>query len=151
MIKKILGSVGGQILVVLLGLAIISACSMSRDASAEKQQTLENTQWTLKSMGDIPLPTESQAIPTLSFESDRITGFSGCNRMFGNYVASTDGTLAFGQLGMTKMACAAPADQIEREVTARLSQTSIYALTHSQLSLLDANRKTLLVYTLTKP
>jgi len=145
-IKKILGSMTGQLFAVLVGLAIMSACSIGTKASTEPQQSLDKTEWVLASIQGKPV-TDDKATPTLSFEGGRLNGFSGCNRLFGSYVASHDGTLALGALGMTKMACMGAAGELERQVLEQLDKTRMYALPPGQLNLMDSNRKTLLVYT----
>ncbi len=145
MIKKFIASFAGQIFIVLMGLAIVSACSVSPKAYTETALSLDNTHWVLKSIDGQAV--SSKRLPELSFEAGRISGFSGCNRLFGNYAASNDGTLALGQLGATKMACMGSADALEKQVMAGLNHVGMYSLTHSQLSLMDARRKVLMIYT----
>jgi heat shock protein HslJ len=62
--------------------------------------------WRLEQLGDHPLAVPDNRRPYVEFEpeSSRVTGFTGCNRMFGNL--RIDGqSLRLEELAMTKMAC----------------------------------------------
>jgi heat shock protein HslJ len=61
--------------------------------------------------------------PTASFAEGRIFGSSGCNRYTGGY-ALDGGSFELGALTTTRMACAPPADEIERAYLAALGQVS---------------------------
>ena len=146
MIKKILGSIMGQLFIVLMGLAIMSACSIGINAGTpEPQQALDKSVWQLTAIEGKALPKDAAA-PTLKFENGRLTGFTGCNRLFASYVATTEGGLTLSALGTTKMACMGAGGALERSVLAALEQTNLYALPPGQLNLLDTNHKVLLTY-----
>lgn len=146
MIKKILGSIAGQLFIVLMGLAIMSACSMGLTAnSPEPQLALDKQTWQLTAIEGKALPKDAAA-PTLKFENGRLTGFTGCNRLFASYVATAEGGLSLSALGTTKMACMGVGGDLERAVLAALEQTDLYALPPGQLNLLDTNHKVLLTY-----
>ncbi|MFZ1342338.1 META domain-containing protein [Thiothrix eikelboomii] len=146
MIKKILGSIAGQLFIVLMGLAIMSACSMGINAnSSTPEQALDKQVWQLTAIKGQPLPKEAAA-PNLKFENGRLTGFTGCNRLFASYSATADGGLSLGALGTTKMACLGAGGELERAVLAALREVGLYALPPGQLNLLDANHKVLLTY-----
>ena len=51
----------------------------------------------------------------LSFADGRVSGFAGCNRFFGEY-SMQDGTLNFGAIGATRMACQGAGGKDERYV-----------------------------------
>jgi heat shock protein HslJ len=73
----------------------------------------------------------------LTFRPDgKIGGFAGCNRFFGNFVA-TDATLDIGPLGSTRKACPAPLMERERDFLHALENASRYAIADRQLSLQD--------------
>lgn len=146
MIKKILGSIAGQLFIVLMGLAIMSACSMGIKANPlNSEQALDKNTWQLTAIEGKPL-TSANLIPTLKFENGRLTGFTGCNRLFASYSATAEGGLALSALGTTKMACLGVGGELEQAVLAALEQVHLYALPPGQLNLLDANHKTLLTY-----
>lgn len=146
--KALFASFAGQIISVLLVLAIVSACTLdSRDA--EPGMSLADTHWNLKTLDNQPVTAERP--PSISFEANRMGGFGGCNRFFGNYTGSTDGVFSTDQIGATKMACGAERDQLEQHYLEQLGKASLYAVTREQLHLLDNNRKILMVFTAAKP
>lgn len=146
MIKKILGSIAGQLFIVLMGLAIMSACSMGINAnSPTPEQALDKQVWQLTAIEGKVLPKDA-AVPNLKFANGRLTGFTGCNRLFANYSATAEGSLSLGALGTTKMACLGAGGELERAVLAALKQVGFYAVPPGQLNLLDANHKVLLTY-----
>ena len=146
MLKKILGSLAGQLFIVLSILAVMSACSMGMSADTTKvHPNFEKTVWLLTQINGSSLPKTNQ-IPSLRFENGHITGYTGCNRLFANYTATSDGKLNIGSLGVTKMACMGEKGDLERAVLAALETAKIYALPPGQLNLLDSNHKVLLTY-----
>lgn len=54
---------------------------------------------------------------SLSFADGEVTGSTGCNRFSASY-AVEDGTLTFGPMAMTKMACRGSAGQFEQRFLA---------------------------------
>lgn len=146
MIKKILGSIAGQCFIVLMGLAVMSACSMGINANTSTlQDNLDKNTWILTAIEGQALAKDAAA-PTLKFDNGRLTGFTGCNRLFGSYVAGAEGSLALSALGTTKMACLGTAGALERTVLAALEKVDLYALPPGQLNLLDGDHKLLLTY-----
>lgn len=146
MIKKILGSMTGQLFIALMGLAIMSACSMGTNANTPTpEQALDKNTWQLTAIEGKALPKDSAA-PTLKFENGRLTGFTGCNRLFASYSATVEGGLSLGAIGTTKMACLGTGGELERAVLAALEQVNLYAVPPGQLNFLDANHKVLLTY-----
>jgi heat shock protein HslJ len=73
----------------------------------------------------------------------RLTGFGGCNRMFGGY--SLDGDqLKFDQIGATKMACLDPSRmRLEQSYFDMLSRVARWKITDNRLALLDTAGATL--------
>ena len=150
MLKKLLTSITGQLLVVLIGLAIISACTVdSNDTKSEPTLSLTGTHWELQKIGKEAITSERPL--TLNFDDSRLTGYSGCNRYFGSYTGSPDGVFSTGPLGATKMACQGERDQLEQRYFEQLGKASQYAITHDQLHLLDAERTILMVFIAAKP
>lgn len=147
--SKTLTSLAGQVFGVLIGLAVISACTLETSFSAPKPLTLSDTQWTLKTQDNTT--TEYARPLTLNFDEARMAGYAGCNRFFGGYTASADGVFSTGAIGTTKMACIGDRDQLEKNYLQQLAQAKRYAITHGQLHLLDEQRKVLLVYQAMKP
>lgn len=149
MLKKFLSSITGQILVVLLGLAIVSACTIDTSAKSERILSLAGTNWELQKLGKDSVTSDRPL--SLNFDDSRMTGYSGCNRFFGSYTGSSDGVFSSGPLGMTKMACMGDRNLLEQRFFEQLKKTSQYAITHDQLHLLDSNRNILMVFGAVKP
>jgi heat shock protein HslJ len=88
--------------------ALTTSCSTTSETlPAVSTQSLLDTQWRLTKLGDevIENPPGERAIHFLLQASNTsLTGFSGCNRMFGRY--ALDGpSLKFDGLGGTRMFC----------------------------------------------
>jgi len=144
MIRKILASFSGQLVVALVGLAIVSACSLDRHADPAADSLLAGTDWNLKQLDG--KPADSKRPLTLSLETNRLNGFGGCNHYFGNYTRNRDGALSISSLGTTKMACGGEADLLEQYYVGLLSQVKRYTISHEQLHLLGADRNILMVF-----
>ena len=99
---------------------------------------LDGTRWVLVALdGEPPLPG---AAPSADFSAEQITGSTGCNQYFGEYVA-LGGDITIGDLARTERYCMDPEgvmDQEEAVLNALTSATS-YRLTGAQLELLDAD------------
>jgi len=98
--------------------------------------TLEGTSWRLVSLpGQTPAAIAALAqAPTARFESGRVTGFAGCNRLTGSYTLQ-ENRLTIGGVAGTMMACPEPAMSIERALHAALTGTLSYAIAGDRLSL----------------
>jgi heat shock protein HslJ len=149
MVRKILSSLAAQLVIVLLGLAIVSACSLDSNVKVAPTMTLVNTDWQLKTLEGATI--NSKRPLSMRFDESRINGYAGCNSFFGNYTASSDGVFSTGSIGTTKMACLGEGDLLEQQYLAKLAQAKQYVISRDQLHLLDAQRKTLLVFNATKP
>jgi heat shock protein HslJ len=98
---------------------------------------LRGTLWVLvpanvPEMSPLPRPPALQ----LAAASDQLGGFTGCNRLLGRY--RLDGsTLAFGDLGSTRMACAVGAAD-EQRFLETLPRVQRWQMQGRELQLLDA-------------
>jgi putative lipoprotein len=105
--------------------------------------TLTNTYWKLTEMAGSPvamLPGQAREVRiTLDEPGARVHGFSGCNRLQGQYASSGD-RLAFSALGGTRMACPAPVMALEAAVLQALGRATGYRIDGEALSLLDGER-----------
>lgn len=61
--------------------------------------------WILEAVNGEELNDEKRPTLSLHLPAGRITGNAGCNRYFGQIESLEDGTLSFGAIGATKMAC----------------------------------------------
>jgi heat shock protein HslJ len=97
--------------------ALMAACAAPAPAPAGDGSglgDLANTSWVL--ITDAPQP------PTLAFETDRASGFAGCNRWFAS-VGRTDQAMSFGDVGLTRMMCPEAQMAVETNFTAALGDT----------------------------
>ncbi len=80
---------------------------------------------------------EGQDEPFVQFGAKgEISGFSGCNRFFGNYEQNGE-RLIIGPLASTKKACAGPQMEMEREFLSALQRAHKVEATHIKLVVLD--------------
>ncbi|HPQ97300.1 MAG: META domain-containing protein [Thiothrix sp.] len=149
MFRKIITSLTGQLFIALLGLGIVSACSIGSGDTQNHKSQLKNTQWIIKSLGGKPVPTTH--LPTISFTSDRVAGFNGCNRFSGYYRAGNDAALNLGSLVSSRVACSSPADELEQQVNEKLAQSQMYAITRNDLVLMNGERKVLMTFAQARP
>ncbi len=105
------------------------ACAMP--AAPGATPSLVGTEWRLQELGGAPALANVQA--TLAFpEAGRVAGLSSCNRFFGTYTLVQD-KVAFGQMGMTRMACMGPAGEQETRYVAALQKAQTLRVDGSTL------------------
>lgn len=105
--------------------------------------TLQGTDWKLVELDGQPTaaaPTPQREVRlTLAADGRRASGFSGCNRFAGSY--EQDGAaLRFAQLAGTRMACVAPAMELESRVLKMFGATTAYRIDGQGLHLLADGR-----------
>jgi heat shock protein HslJ len=85
----------------------------------------------------LPAPADPQAAAQLTFDvaQGRVSGFTGCNRLFGSYTA-TGTQLRLAPLGTTRMACPAPNPETELLVALQTPDLT-YQLSATELTLLQ--------------
>ncbi|HEX6843711.1 MAG TPA: META domain-containing protein [Actinomycetota bacterium] len=95
---------GGAAVVMVMAL-VASACGAADPASDPAR--LAGVTWVLDAASTTSLATEAptSARVDLRFEDDRASGTSGCNSYGGSYEAGDDGSLSFGDMMMSQMAC----------------------------------------------
>jgi heat shock protein HslJ len=146
----------------LFAAALLAALTSAGCASAPRSEhvaaasavPLVNTSWRLTNLGDrvIENPDGGNAVSLqLQPTNMRVTGFAGCNRMFGGYLLNAD-QLKFDQLGATKMACVDQSRmKLEQDYFQMLSAVARWKITGSSLELLDAGGGTLATFTAATP
>ncbi len=109
--------------------------------------------WTLESFGKIgqeqPLIPDTEI--TIQFDEEKkVGGSSGCNQYFGSYETKEDGTLTFGALAMTEMACLSPEGVMDQEqqYLEALSEVSTYDVEQKRLRLFYDEGQSVLDYTI---
>ncbi|MGK7945230.1 MAG: META domain-containing protein [Microcystaceae cyanobacterium] len=115
---------------------------------------LESSSWQLirfQNAQGVPSLPYSQHEPTLRLEDGRISGTSGCNRYSGGYQIK-QGEISFTPPASTLMACGFEGlSQQEQSYFKALAEVSQYELKDGQLSLLNEQKKPLLVFRKIRP
>ena len=84
-------------------------------------------------------PTGDLQRPTITFEGDRISGFAGCNRYFGQRATEPNVAAYFSGIGATRMACIGPAMELERSFLAGLDRARDARVVNGLLVLFDVS------------
>lgn len=106
----------------------------------QQDTSLTSGEWALVALGGQPAPLGAGDRPaTMIFTpgTNRVTGFSGCNRASGSYQLNGT-TLTFGPLIMTRMACD-KGMELEQRYAATMDSTRGYRLTADTLELLGTS------------
>ncbi len=105
----------------------------------------EGVDWVLERVADKTIDPAAAKKPSLRLDTaeKKMSGFAGCNRMFGSY--ELDGTsLRFGTMGATRMMCP-DTMEIESAFMAALSATRSFVLKDGALALADSSGTTVAV------
>ena len=113
----------------LLALAL-AACA-AQTAQPAPAFDLTGTHWQRADDADA-----APHFPTLAFTARGASGYSGCNRWFAAVTRDAQ-TLRFGNVGMTRMACAEPAMAAEHNFADAIERTRAYRANAEELVLLD--------------
>ena len=102
--------------------------------------SLANTYWRLTQLGERQVTgADWQQEPHLIFGPDltQVSGSAGCNQLSGGTTVKPP-AMTFGDLAMTRMACA-KGMELERDMAAALGQVHSYRLDGDKLELLGEN------------
>jgi len=134
-------------LIVLAAALALVAAACSGDSSPDTTVTeppipdpinLAGTRWVATAMflGGAPVAFVPNAEPTADFTDDgrSFGGSTGCNSFFGDYTAG-GGTIAFGGLGQTEMACEEPLMRQEANVIQVFQDASLYTIENGILTI----------------
>jgi heat shock protein HslJ len=125
----------------VLVLVVLAACTASGGSTATAgpaepagAATLDGTTWNLTSIGGADIAAD--ATPTLVFGTGgMVSGLAGCNNFTGTATIG-EGTIEFGPLATTRMACAEEAiSQLETEYLAALDEAATWTMTGDSLTL----------------
>ena len=126
----------------------------SEKVAAAAGVPLVNTNWQLTQLGDQVVNGLAGGNPPsfqLQAENPRITGFAGCNRLFGGYLLNGE-ELKFDQIGATKMACLDETRmRLEQQYFDMLSRVAGWKITDSTLELSDAGGTRLATFAAATP
>ncbi len=121
----------------LLAAAVFSTTLFAADP------VLEDTNWVAVELMGVPvMASEGHPAPNIALHSvdKKMSGFSGCNSIFGGYEAAHEG-LKFDPVGATRIACLGP--NAEAEFLQALTSTVTYRIPANSLELLDKDGKVL--------
>jgi len=109
---------------------------------------LFGTQWVLRELIDQPVADAGERAAYIEFADEmpaRVSGSTGCNRFSGN-ATLTGGSVLFGALASTKMACL-DSDAREQDFLAALEVARNWRIHNGRLELLDAAGRPVAVFT----
>lgn len=121
--------------VLALSTGSVSITFLDREV-ADPDRPLESTTWTLTGIisGDAVSSVPSGVVATLSISDGTALVAAGCNTGSAP-VTIGDGTLEFGPLALTKMACEQPAMEVEAAVASVLAGTAAFTIDADQLTI----------------
>jgi len=95
---------------------------------------IRDVEWTLEVLDGQPLAPGVKA-PTFTLSNGRASGFGGCNRYSGPVTESAPGSLSFGELASTRMACPDAQMSLEDRFLGDLKHATTYAFLEGRLAL----------------
>jgi heat shock protein HslJ len=121
-------------------LAAIMTCLLAACGYTEQRvnYSLLDTTWNLVELEGEKIDHPGSRIPHMRFETDKVSGFNGCNNFFGNYTLEED-NLTFGLLASTRMACP-QIKEIDMEMNRVLSITTRYQISGNILELYQGDK-----------
>ena len=114
-----------KLIIFLCSLISLNTCNNSKKTLNFSQNDIEtklelNGTYVIKSLHNEDVSAYNLEVH-FNAEEQKVTGFSGCNRFFGNY-AFSDNSITFGTLGSTKMFCEEKVNTIESNLFEALSK-----------------------------
>ncbi len=125
-------------LTLILSLIILESCGSSQNSSNASENFTMKDDPILSGNYSISTLIEKSVAMDLSIEFDaetnKVSGFSGCNRFFGNF--KTEGnTISFNQLASTKKLCRDENNAVESKMMAALGKVNTFEFKDEQLLL----------------
>ncbi len=115
----------------------LAAAEAPPPATAAAPVLLVRSEWRAVELDGEKLK-DGESAPTLAFAEDgRVSGFAGCNRLMGHYELA-EPALKVSAVGLTRMACPAPAMTLEGRFVAALAAVTAVRSATEQLELRDA-------------
>jgi heat shock protein HslJ len=129
---------------------ILTGAETTLTYAAERPVALEGTRWRIDGLvigTDAISSTIAGADADLTLEGGNLSGTTGCNRMTGGYETSgeaAEGSLSFGAIATTKMACEPDVGEQEQTILSGLEAVAAYRIEGEAMSLSDAEGSLLL-------
>lgn len=120
----------------LVVVLLLPSCQRPKTAEALSGSTevLYKYQWGLTELAGQPiLPTKAPYIKFVQGETDKVSGYTGCNQFGGDVDLSSVNFVKFGELNTTRMACVG--ENIEQEFLALFPATDAWSIAIDELSL----------------
>jgi len=118
----------------IAGLALAALLALPAGGRAAE---LAGSEWRPVRIGAADIATDIRAF--VQFRADgELAGQGGCNRFFGRYRIAGD-AIGIGPLGATRMACPAPAMELEAAFFAALEAARTFRRDRTRLVLLDVD------------
>lgn len=126
---------------IIITMLTLSACSII----GASQLDLDGSSWELTEInGSSP---HASSTVTMKFADGQVSGNSTCNTYGGEYNTSRDGSIEFGMMMSTMMACMDP-EGMEQETTymQTIAEVETFQVNGSVLTFEDAEGVTLLIF-----
>jgi heat shock protein HslJ len=134
-----------QISKILVALtAVVGLTLTSYTLAATSTDSVKNTRWSLVNLPNQPLVAD--ALITLNFDNDNVTGSDGCNRYNASYTLNADNININKNVASTMMACPEPIMRQTSSYISALTQATGYKIETEQLILLDKTGKPLATF-----
>jgi len=132
----------------VVGSLILAGCaptgSLQEVPTSTPTNLLNDTGWLLEILhGQVVMPSTQV---TLNFEKDTLNGTDGCNQYNGSYAVDGEKITVAENITATMMACEEPVMKQASDYIAALRQAAVYKFTGQQMTLLDADDKTLVTF-----
>ena len=109
---------------------------------AQRQTPLEGTAWVVDGIAigdDAVSSTVGGSEAELTFDTGRVSGSTGCNRLTGSYTVDvTEGSISFAQIATTKQLCEPDVAAQEQAILAAIDAAASYSIEGSTMTLSDA-------------
>jgi heat shock protein HslJ len=105
-------------------------------------QAIFGKQWRLTELNGRKIENTKAYLEIAAAES-RMSGNTGCNRMFGAVTVKRNNRITFDRIGATRMFCSGEAGIVESEFTRALESIKRYAATSRTLDLYAGNKRLL--------
>lgn len=131
----------------LLILGIAALAILAFPANAQRRARLLDTEWKLTHLeGKTVTLTGKQRSPSLLFKSgeNKLTGFSGCNRLSGTYLLNR-AEMTFSGIAVTKMACV-EGMELESAFLKGLDAVRAWKIIQTRLELSDAGGNVIVAF-----
>ena len=130
----------------LLTFSLVGCVTTINPSTERNLDHLKDKNWVVSEIQGEKLVADSSKsnVPSIRFDSERVSGTDGCNRFMGGYtVKGTE--IQLSKLASTEMACLNASDT-PKKFSQALQQVTQYDASDKELKLLDASKKVLLKF-----